>query len=697
MNEPETNRTSIPSWVFILVIALSWKVLSPIEIIADCALLLAICRFLGNRGRIACLVLLGLFLVAAWADWLVIDFLVTSVLRGGRHVGLISLAVFILFVMWRRHRPTDRIAWRWSTVLYALGLLAFAGFGVFASLLIPSSISRFVPIFVVLSITGYLLYKRAPRNRWRRFTLIYPVGLLVLTGFAYQLFLDWEYLKTMRLASLLIPSSISRFVPIFVVLSITGYLIYKRAPRNRWRRFTLIYPVGLFVLTGFAYQLFLDWEYLKTMRLVESGRVGKREAGTTEPSPALFDALHHDDPASRANAVKILVGHFMMWEHDRSIMIMSKNQKDIFSKDQWWKHTYWDGNWPAPVTQRVMPRLIELLHDDSFEVKMQSLGALHHVGPRARPAVPALRALLRAGENASVSPVNAEAVVELLMMMTKAMSGEFQPRMKLALIRASVAEALGTIGPKAHEAVPELIPLLQDILWPIRIKAADALGRIGPFAREALPALETAAKDEIFGDRSRIAAAVALWRIEPNHPLVIPTFREILEDGTADGQTVVLGRLSSMGPRVADWAVPLLTLLLKRDDQNGRAAAFTTLCEIGAESADAVESILSAIESESVDELTQAVDAIGPAVKSGVGAEIQKANRKHNHSGRPFDSFTQLLLKVRGPAATTLATAIRTRETKLMETLQATVYMLRYVKDPDVAAALKEVDWTRLH
>jgi HEAT repeat protein len=629
MNEPETNRTSIPSWVFILVIALSWKVLSPIEIIADCALLLAICRFLGNRGRIACLVLLGLFLVAAWADWLVIDFLVTSVLRGGRHVGLISLAVFILFVMWRRHRPTDRIAWRWSTVLYALGLLAFAGFGVFASLLIPSSISRFVPIFVVLSITGYLLYKRAPRNRWRRFTLIYPVGL--------------------------------------------------------------------FVLTGFAYQLFLDWEYLKTMRLVESGRVGKREAETTEPSPALFDALHHDDPASRANAVKILVGHFMMWEHDRSIMIMSKNQKDIFSKDQWWKHTYWDGNWPAPVTQRVMPRLIELLHDDSFEVKMQSLGALHHVGPRARPAVPALRALLRAGENASVSPVNAEAVVELLMMMTKAMSGEFQPRMKLALIRASVAEALGTIGPKAHEAVPELIPLLQDILWPIRIKAADALGRIGPFAREALPALETAAKDEIFGDRSRIAAAVALWRIEPNHPLVIPTFREILEDGTADGQTVVLGRLSSMGPRVADWAVPLLTLLLKRDDQNGRAAAFTTLCEIGAESADAVESILSAIESESVDELTQAVDAIGPAVKSGVGAEIQKANRKHNHSGRPFDSFTQLLLKVRGPAATTLATAIRTRETKLMETLQATVYMLRYVKDPDVAAALKEVDWTRLH
>jgi len=58
-----------------------------------------------------------------------------------------------------------------------------------------------------------------------------------------------------------------------------------------------------------------------------------------------------------------------------------------------------------------------------------------------------------------------------------------------ALLRAQAALALGAIGPDARDAVPALTTALDDPEWSVRRQSAMALGAIGPDARPAVPVL----------------------------------------------------------------------------------------------------------------------------------------------------------------------------------------------------------------
>ena len=53
-------------------------------------------------------------------------------------------------------------------------------------------------------------------------------------------------------------------------------------------------------------------------------------------------------------------------------------------------------------------------------------------------------------------------------------------------VRRATAEALGEIGPAAHEAVPSLIKMLGDSDIRSRMAATFTLGKIGPAAVSAL-------------------------------------------------------------------------------------------------------------------------------------------------------------------------------------------------------------------
>jgi HEAT repeat protein len=83
-----------------------------------------------------------------------------------------------------------------------------------------------------------------------------------------------------------------------------------------------------------------------------------------------------------------------------------------------------------------------------------------------------------------------------------------------ASARADACAALGSAGPNAAPAVPDLIATLKDSDALVRRLAAYALGEIGPAASQAVPALQATLNDS---DPSVIPAAVnALRAIDPD-------------------------------------------------------------------------------------------------------------------------------------------------------------------------------------
>ena len=97
----------------------------------------------------------------------------------------------------------------------------------------------------------------------------------------------------------------------------------------------------------------------------------------------------------------------------------------------------------------AVPVLCKLLSDPDDWVRGSALQLLGFMGPKAKPAVPALMATLRFGTNKYIVGT-----------------------------RATAAWALGRIGPDARTAVPWLRQSLSDTNGPMRLSAAIALWRI---------------------------------------------------------------------------------------------------------------------------------------------------------------------------------------------------------------------------
>jgi HEAT repeat protein len=81
--------------------------------------------------------------------------------------------------------------------------------------------------------------------------------------------------------------------------------------------------------------------------------------------------------------------------------------------------------------------------------------------------------------------------------------------------RWRAAAILGTFGPDAAVAVPELNKAIQSDDTILRFEAARALGSIGPAAREAIPALKELLKDDNRNVRGAAEFAIKAIDKEP--------------------------------------------------------------------------------------------------------------------------------------------------------------------------------------
>ena len=136
----------------------------------------------------------------------------------------------------------------------------------------------------------------------------------------------------------------------------------------------------------------------------------------------------------------------------------------------------------ARNTKAYLPRIIKGLDNSSDRSNLISI--LAELGPDAVSAIPSLIKMLRdqeAGDGVpfSLGRIGPEAIPPLM----KAM------RDRDLLIRSRAIRALGYMGDNAKQFIPMFIGFLSNGSPVLRIAAADALGSIGPQAANALPAL----------------------------------------------------------------------------------------------------------------------------------------------------------------------------------------------------------------
>jgi HEAT repeat protein len=114
-------------------------------------------------------------------------------------------------------------------------------------------------------------------------------------------------------------------------------------------------------------------------------------------------------------------------------------------------------------------------------------------------------------------------------------------------------------------AVRALLDSLQSAEAPVRLSAAQALAERGADAIPAVGALlQAALRDTDPG--VRLAAAVALARIDRRETIVVPLLIRALEEGDDGRRWIAADCLADIGP-AADAAVPVLEELLKEPDR----------------------------------------------------------------------------------------------------------------------------------
>ncbi|MFI1932073.1 HEAT repeat domain-containing protein [Streptomyces sp. NPDC020330] len=251
---------------------------------------------------------------------------------------------------------------------------------------------------------------------------------------------------------------------------------------------------------------------------------------------------------------------------------------------------------PALAAALELPRVA---HDVGF--------AVGHLGAAARPLAGALRR--RLGE------------VELD---------------EAAYDRASPLLA-GLTGLRAGEATPEVLRVLRGAPeyrgeW-LRTAALRALGSFGPAAREAVPELRALIRRP--GTASATEAAEALWAVSGDTGAVLPVLIEGLQSHQVHDRRAAVVALGALGPRAA-VAAPRLRGLLAHEELWLRVDAAVALWEVTGRSSETTEALLADWErSRHVRvRVAECVARMGPVPEGSAAAHVLRSElasvRRHN-------------------------------------------------------------------
>ncbi len=204
---------------------------------------------------------------------------------------------------------------------------------------------------------------------------------------------------------------------------------------------------------------------------------------------------------------------------------------------------------------RILPDVIAAIHNSDMWVRIGAvtvLGAMANQSTAVWP--PLIDALSDSDGTVSgqaeiqfgrVPEADAQSVVAQLGPLLH--SNQSRPRI-------AVLHAMQYMGPKAHDATPDLAMLLKDKDPEIRTQVASTLRLIGPGAKAAVDALHVALKDS--DPHVRAQAAFALGSIDPRDPASMPVLIEALNSNGDDAWRAV-DAISAMGTDARDAAPDL--------------------------------------------------------------------------------------------------------------------------------------------
>lgn len=208
-------------------------------------------------------------------------------------------------------------------------------------------------------------------------------------------------------------------------------------------------------------------------------------------------------------------------------------------------------------------------------------------------------------------------------------------------IRANVIIALGSIGPDAGEAVPDLIKVYRDMNadrpgFFMRQYAIEALGKIGPATQEVIPVLLGALEDGT-GDISDSAGYALVFRspmVEAAVPVLIRKLKS--KDSTSALNTAVF-----FGP-TSKKALPQLTAALKDKNSRVRTWASRALGNMGTEAIDAVPILAQRVITEDVEEVRRsALNSLARLKVNAVAAvpELSHALKSNDPNTRHMAAY----------------------------------------------------------
>jgi len=247
-------------------------------------------------------------------------------------------------------------------------------------------------------------------------------------------------------------------------------------------------------------------------------------------------------------------------------------------------------------------------------------------------------------------------------------------------VRYYAVDALGRIGPDAKEAVPAIVESIGDPQNNkyVRQNAAKALGRIGPDARQAVPVLTAAlaSDDHVY----RVAAAVALWRIEKSEKTV-PALIEQLRPGVGKAPFEACRAILEIGPENRKKLAGPMVASLGHTDADVRRAAASALGRIGP---DAVELLTDNLDRVN---LRDAADALGQ-----IASPVREAVL--NHPGASEAEFRTAAAPLETTAAAALVKLLGDDDEPVRTAAAMALAKMGVVAVPALAQALRSEEET---
>jgi HEAT repeat protein len=339
----------------------------------------------------------------------------------------------------------------------------------------------------------------------------------------------------------------------------------------------------------------------------------------------------------------------------------------------------------ATIQGKPLGYWVEQLKEDHVLAREESLEVLAQAGAAAKPALPAVRALLK-DQPLTVRFRAAVAVWKIggdpapaVPVLTDALAGPDRG------LRLRAVQELGALGPAAESAAPALVQRLADKDDAVRRDAAsalqqigtaavaalakgaapdsavrresiDLLARLGSRASDAVPALMAALKDD--DPKLRTAAAAALWRVDPTNAAGVPVLVEGFTSTDLAVRRQAMETLFAMRPRpkeaaatfaaalkgndivtrvrAADAAwdlngkpdevLPTLTEAVKSNDLNIRGPALETLRRMGPKAKPALPVLVELFATPNIatPQFVEAVLALGPDATAAAAKALEE-------------------------------------------------------------------------